>query len=61
MKLFKVFLKNKGRGAESHFSAFLLHASPEKQERVFTDAAKLANKDQQETLRRAKLELNRVN
>jgi len=45
IKLFRHFLT--GRDSTSgQFSDFFLHASDKKKKSVFTDAAKLANKDQ---------------
>lgn len=56
MKFKNPLKKEKNKATEGRFSDFLLNASPKEREQVFTDAAKRANKDQQEVLRQANLD-----
>ncbi len=46
MKLFNLFRKKEKIEESGSFSDFFLHASKEKQMRVFTEAARRANEDQ---------------
>lgn len=46
MKILNIFAKNKEKKKQGNFSDFFLNASEKNKIRVFTDAAKQANKDQ---------------
>ena len=55
MKLFQFFKKKPVTKSKNDFlSNFLLHASDEEKLRVFTKAAHMANKDQQDMVNRSK-------
>ena len=56
MKLFNLFTILHKRPAKSReISDFLLHASEQKQKKLFMEAARRANEDQRETYRKAQL------
>ncbi len=46
MNIFAIFTRNKEKKKQGGLSHFFLHASDKEKMRVFTDAAKQANKDQ---------------
>lgn len=53
---FRIFWKRSKQedGKKDALSYFLLHASDEEKQRVFIEAAKLANKDQRDLVERSK-------
>ena len=55
-----IFIKSKKtKGFEGYksLSDFMLHASPDEQERVIVEASHKANKDQMETIKESRLRL----
>jgi len=60
MKFTDFLKKPNANGTKSRFSDFFLNAPPEKKERLFTDAAKRANKDQQEVLQRSSMQVKKA-
>ena len=50
MKILDIFKKKGGKEENGRFAEFFRTASPKEQIKVFTEAAKLANKDQRKLM-----------
>lgn len=57
MKLFNFFGKTEKAGKTGQFSDFFLHAPEKKREKVFREAARKANEEQQEVFTKSHLKV----